>query len=122
MISGELDLGVKLNKTLCKKWINKLREEIDKQGKFCLCRNGKYCVLGILHSIVHPDFNYLPDYGALIFHPLFSSKGKALNHVLLNKWEKDYDCNSLTSMNDKGFTFSELADIIEEDILPILKD
>lgn len=112
-----------MNKEIMQKWIKALRSGNYKQGKFKL-RNSKneFCCLGVLcnlHAEAHPEIART-EY----------SKGSYMGYSIhlpedVCKWA-ELSCpgggfryetgkiESLESLNDNGTSFSDIADIIEE--------
>lgn len=103
-----------------KAWLEAIRSGEYKQGSRVLCSDSAYCCLGVLSKIQgrlkngkdgeentgivlskeNPLIEYLDENGRL-------PRG-------VKVWRSGEDFNSLAVLNDKGFTFSEIADIIEQ--------
>lgn len=110
-----------MKKDIAEKWVAALRSGDYKQGILNL-RNHKdeFCCLGVLCEImgVEKEFSgnrYLYDgCGAGIMSSVRILTGikSDLGYLYTPKYSSD---SCLASMNDQGKTFSEIADIIEEE-------
>ena len=91
---------------LKRKWVDALRSGKFEQGKTKLEENGRYCCLGVLRHIVDPkDMRYQPALGG----------GSLLNGEQLKEYGLTSDEQiTLSTINDRGKPFSEIADYIEE--------
>lgn len=104
-----------------------LRENGDKQGTGALCRNGKYCCLGRLSLIqgrlIPLDSDNLKGYyqdsksgrTALLAKnnpnfPFIRSDGSLPVSVVFD----GQIAHRLATLNDRGFSFAEIADILEK--------
>ena len=85
-----------------KLWLAALRSGVYPQGEGRLFRKGKYCCLGILCEISPVESSW--------WHSL------DLPPEVIRKWAglESVDPIGLSSLNDSGTPFSEIADIIEE--------
>lgn len=98
-----------MKKQHAKKWIKALRSGKYKQTKNKLRNNGGFCCLGVLDEIFPKkqlsggDFNFLENYERIGLH---SSDGELLG-------DDGYYNTSLSFLNDNGFTFDEIADVIQ---------
>jgi hypothetical protein len=114
--------------TLVKRWIEALRSGQYEQGRAHLCRDEKYCCLGVLCSLVEPgtkrEINTSLQYNGVI------SWGDEVSWLPTHIKEKvglrtecgDFADNSLTTLNDEGMSFSEIADLIESRPKGLFKD
>lgn len=82
------------------KWVEALRSGKYEQGKYYLSDGGKFCCLGVLCDVrgLRPERN-----SDLYAYPL--------RDVL-----SFHDCEVLAGMNDRGKSFAEIADYIEQHI------
>jgi hypothetical protein len=105
----------KMNPKLKQKWVTALRSGDYKQGKGKLCslaNNGieRFCCLGVLCDVAgvkrepRPDLGFVRYEREATYLPLEFSVDPAL-------WEAQ---SYLIRLNDKGVSFSEIADYIEE--------
>lgn len=115
-------------------WIKALRSGDYKQGRNYLCSDDHYCCLGVLCDLVAPDdwtgtgvIRYhqdncsLPDEDIAIAVGMTNEIGGFDPNglpVALHEWlrAKDKDGTvplSLAGMNDAGYPFSDIADVIE---------
>jgi hypothetical protein len=94
-----------------KEWTAALRSGEYKQGKKAmLCDDGSMCCLGVLHMVVTGK---IPDIGQVLPHGKVADRagldfldGRACQAI----WKER---SALTSANDAGATFAEIADIID---------
>lgn len=103
-------------------WLQELRSGKYEQGKTDLCRNGKYCCLGVAAEIFKTEQTEIHIRKGLKYFDICMSS--APNYVMHSLGiYKDlgetsslaFDENALAKMNDQGKTFAEIADIIEQD-------
>lgn len=111
-----------MNKKVAKQWVEALRSGKYKQGELFLCEDEKYCCLGVLNEL-HPEL----DLAGGLVSSLYNYKriGLDSSHGLLsNSANCDFNSYSgivntstfdlsLSMLNDSGYTFDEIADIIE---------
>lgn len=106
-------------------WVAALRSGNYEQGKEKLCRNGKYCCLGVLcelHDCVKTDYGQ----GIISFNGCISVLPRSLFMIVSIEQNGSFDpakldtvvpvnvC-TLTRLNDSyGWTFEQIADLIEE--------
>lgn len=104
---------MKMPKELKERWLAALRSGVYKQGKGLLCDPaGRYCCLGVLQKVADGKVE--------------SRKSKALPMPTDNWYDKHGICPerykvaaspiSLATMNDKGNSFTDIADFIEEKV------
>lgn len=95
-----------MKKSVAINWINALRSGKYRQGKGFLCRKGKYCCLGVLNEL-YPELDLAGDHCKVLLNykriGLFGGHG----------WLEDAYGESLAGLNDTGYTFDEIADIIQ---------
>jgi hypothetical protein len=117
----------KMNRRVKKKWVEALRSGEFEQGQGALCRDGKYCCLGVLSELAVREGEAERWEGIASERTLFGRKrGDRSSSFLTSsvmRWagldtidpqvtyegEGDY----LSSLNDSGRTFPEIADLIE---------
>lgn len=126
-----------INKQQCTEWIKALRSGKYQKGSGYLCRRKCYCALGVLadiNDLLVQDpackYNYQVKLTSkiksdvyFIFSKLFDRKGDIIPPIMKQKWIINYGTCNILSLNDNfGFTFPQIADIIEKDVLPILEN
>lgn len=125
-----------MNQEIKQKWLDALRSGEYTQGKRMLRQdNNAFCCLGVLcdlhaketghmwddfskHLIGNERIKYsychdavrLPD-EVMDWAGLDSTCGELQREIPM---ESGTDCNCLTGLNDDGFTFVQIADVIEE--------
>lgn len=114
--AGKMDPEIK------REWVTALRSGEFPQGRDWLERKGKFCCLGVLCSIAtergnltrHQDGERV-EYA----HNSFPISAKALPIALYGlttttgSFSVGIQVYSLAMLNDQGFTFDQIADIIE---------
>jgi hypothetical protein len=110
-----------MNPEIKAKWIADLRANPDLQGRTYLrrTRDGKFCCMGRLCEIMGIEFNH--DIEGYIFYSVienspFSRNGQIPITVLGRFFLTEKDQDTLIGMNDRGKTFAEIADWIEENL------
>lgn len=106
-----------------KKWVDALRSGEYEQGKEYLCKNDKYCCLGVACAL------YQQSVGDLIVEEgdeetFYDDRLDLLPNKVV-EWlglasddggmKLKNQRTSLVSMNDKGVSFAEIADVIESE-------
>lgn len=102
-----------------RKWIEALRSGRYEQGRSALCDSGRYCCLGVGCEVLEVEKNQRP-YSNLI---RFGKQDRAdfapteLMDLLGLRYSSGTgkDGRDLADMNDRGLSFSEIADAIEAD-------
>lgn len=98
-------------------FVEALRSDRFEQGRRMLCRDGKYCVLGVLcelaveNGIIEKSGQYTKTYSN---NYKYSLPPKVAKWAGVNHYKDANIPVFLSGLNDVGKTFSELADIIEE--------
>jgi len=90
----------RLDPELKAQWVGALRSGRYTQGKYRLERDGRYCCLGVLQALRHIPKDEEED----ILEPLAATK-LGLGYAT-QCW--------LAVMNDRGQTFEQIADYIED--------
>ena len=127
-----------MNKEQCKRWIEALRSGKLMQGKYVLRKGNEFCCLGVAAELsgelVDVSEEGPTEYGVwnetedvynmatYTFHPDFDGNGEPKCHELKRKWSEEHGEDNLADMNDGGMSFSQIADVIEQDILPLCKE
>ena len=126
-----------MKKEIMEKWVNALRSEEYKQGQGNLCDSkNRFCCLGVLTELFIQEKNKNTKNGKLKYgweekNGFLTFEGEEL--VLTNKVMKwsgmktnsgiiknnSLKDESLAIMNDKYFSFKDLANIIEEKYLEL---
>lgn len=103
-----------------KEWIAALRKGDKPQGRSWLERDGQFCCLGILCGIAveRGDFGRIQDGGRIEYMKGYSSNAKVLPVDIYGVGASGTfmigdQYYSLAYLNDQGFTFDQIADIIE---------
>lgn len=105
-----------MKQSVMKKWVKALKSGKYAQGTSYLKQGSEYCCLGVLSSISP----YKNNFTRMNLNVNDKSKNSVLP-VPIRDWagmrttsgELNNDC-SLTSMNDNGSSFEQLADFIEK--------
>lgn len=108
-----------MNKRIKRAWIKALRSGEYEQGRFELCdADSKMCCLGVLCDIaIHGDWEWSSEFTSWL-PPKSVASG-------ITHWSKPGyesvgltwdDANRLSTMNDRGKSFCEIADWIEENL------
>ena len=132
-----------MNKEQCKRWIEALRSGKFMQGKKVLRKDNEFCCLGVAAELAgvlvdvseggpkeYGVWNETEDvynmttytFHSYTFHPDFDGNGEPKCPELKRKWNEEYGEDNLAGMNDGGMSFSQIADVIEQDILPLCKE
>ena len=108
----------KLEKKFAVKWLKALRSGDYKQGNGFLKSENKYCCLGVACVITMPKAK-LDNVGFIEKEP--SGTDKPINTTLYNKMPKLLRGSSgfvdeVSTMNDAGESFDDIADWIEDNV------
>lgn len=106
-----------------KKWVAALRGGQYKQGIGCLRNGNNYCCLGVACDLYCKEEG---DISLLRGRHYFYGDEKLVLPIPVKKWlrlsendgyfvDNDNVLTSLASRNDDGYTFNEIADIIESE-------
>ena len=111
-----------------KKWVAALRSGEYKQGNGYLCKmNGqgefRFCCLGVLCEIagaqkndeLHGEKKVIISYGTGAFESAACAPREAMDFVGLDDEFGSFGAESLSKLNDTGFNFEQIADIIESE-------
>jgi hypothetical protein len=112
-----------MNPDIREEWITALLSGDYPQGKAYLHRGGKWCCLGVLSDlavkagVIPPPTEHdgVYTYGALAEGALLPdevSEWAGINHTGL--WETESIADCLSTRNDHGATFEEIAELIRE--------
>ncbi len=101
----------KLPQEFKKKWVAALRSGEYKQGKTFLCKDGKYCSLGVACAIMDIKIPVL----AKTISSFYDLRGISKIPKLIRGY-KNPVVTKLSGMNDRGAPFSEIADYIEQNL------
>ena len=120
-----------MKKTNKKLWVQALRSGKYRQGRGFLCLNNQYCCLGVAFDVLVDDDWHSEDdghgwgikgrdtyttYSGESVTDIYTDECSLTNEVL-DKIELDMrDADELVRLNDKGTSFEEIADWIEENI------
>lgn len=105
----------KLPSDIKEQWITALRSGQYEQGKKSLCENGKYCCLGVLSKLqgrlTEDGLDGTdPQYRT---HTLLSEDNPLYATIYQSRNEGGLVMFTLTLLNDRGVTFTEIADVID---------
>lgn len=104
------------------RWIEALRSGEYTQGRDYLCRNGNYCCLGVAAEMFKTPATNIeinPENGLKLFDnasalaPEYAKEALGLRSRLAHH-ESETE-KSLSSLNDNGLSFNQIADRIEAD-------
>ena len=103
-----------------RKWIEALRSGEFEQGQGALRKGNQYCCLGVaceLYRREHPDS---VAWDLIGLNMTFYGKHSTLpirvrDWIGLRTIDGSYQRVSLINMNDDGYTFEEIADVIESE-------
>jgi hypothetical protein len=98
--------------TIKKQWVKALRSGAFKQTKNKLCRNGRFCCLGVLATL-HPAVDSPTDKEMIKLLSMAEENGMPHDDVLEWAGLKPQEACLLATKNDDGHTFPEIADYIE---------
>ena len=100
-----------MKKEVALKWIEALRSGKYRQGRRFLCYDGKYCCLGVLNELYLNLELDKYDYTVGKSHETLPRA----NIIGLNSHTGYLPGSetSLAKLNDEGYTFDEIADIIQ---------
>ena len=113
----------KMNQTVKEKWLQALRSKEYEQGRGCLKEHDKFCCLGVLTDLYIQENNL--DWSShsenLFYEGLpvpdsFVCSWAGLEYANPEiKIDKPF-ADSLAEMNDHGYSFEEIADVIEQQL------
>ena len=107
-----------MKKEVAEKWIADLRANPDLQGKGYLEHNDKYCCLGRLCVVLDmplPDDKLVLSDHEVIAAGMYSKVGRLPHRFPSKNYENDnQEFGWLSELNDNGYSFAEIADIIEK--------
>lgn len=108
------------------KWVEALRSGKYEQGKNALCRDDKYCCLGVACEValqngvvITKSTRNITAHNQTFVETLFNSSWAYLppevqNWLGLKNDRASFNLTGLATMNDAGYSFEEIADKIEE--------
>lgn len=103
-------------------WLDALRSGEYEQATGQLCENGKYCCLGVLtdlavnNGIVQWDVSVF-EHDAALAEDVREWADLTWDDPRTDEPYGDRDDSSLATLNDlAGYTFSQIADVIERDL------
>lgn len=114
-----------MNKQVKQRWIEALRSGEYQQTKSCLHNDQGFCCLGVLtdlyvkdhsqHSWVLYDDRYkMIDETAILPTQVREWSGLNGGNPLIN--DENKQPTSLAELNDRGYTFEQIAELIEEQL------
>jgi hypothetical protein len=105
----------RLDADIKEKWLAALRSGEYQQGREFLYSDGKYCCLGVLGAVCGISADKMEDVGLLT--ELYAAQILKIENVNLL-----HNGDSLEELNDNGFSFAVIADIIENEMPVIQRD
>jgi len=116
----------KMKKAVKKRWIAALRSGKYRQGKAYLCKTykgrSKFCCLGVLaHEELDGEWQELGEVGEgntawNLYYKGDEALGLLPKEALIEVGLSDIDQDELSGMNERGRSFKEIADWIEENL------
>lgn len=100
----------KLDETNKTEWVKALKSDKYEQGTGFLCYKGKYCCLGVCCDINQYD-RFEKDSGHIEF---YSNSGSDYSTYFIpgNVIPENIQ-EALATLNDNGYTFEQIADVID---------
>jgi hypothetical protein len=113
----------KMNQTIKEKWLQALRSKEYEQGRGCLKEEDKFCCLGVLTDlyIKENNLNWSLDDSSCVYEKLPVPAPAVRDWAGLEyanpviKIDKPFP-DTLAGMNDHGYSFEEIADVIEQQL------
>lgn len=105
-----------MKQEIAKEWIDRLRSGKYKQGKRYLERNGQYCCLGVLCEIAAENGIVKKEDGFNGYVHLLPPEVMAWADVKCNNGLYGNSDENLALLNDQGFSFCEIANVIEKNV------
>lgn len=125
-----------MDPTVKTEWLAALRSGDYKQGRRALNKDGEFCCLGVLCDLAvkagktvaekfdedEADYTYYGQYRSTSFLPQEVAGWAKISHRghlptpvdAPGRYPEDGQARTLAEANDRGMTFAEIADIIEE--------
>jgi hypothetical protein len=98
-----------------KKWIAALRSGEYEQGTVWLCKQDKYCCLGVGCELLNIPHNFVDEIKSYGGRTQLAPEELVEQLALRGPSGKPKDDSlSLVALNDRGKSFEEIADIIEK--------
>lgn len=105
-----------MNQELKTRWISALRSGEYEQGQGYLCKDRKYCCLGVLADI-EDDLAYDENQSGYMQIPNSISRlSSSLPMQFAAKYGISQRQDTFIIMNDTGSSFNEISDYIEENL------
>ena len=119
-----------MNQEIAKIWVDALRSGEYTQGRTCLkSTNGDHCCLGVLCELYDKhneeklskkeldDMVFFSGFARLLPTQVMNWAGLSWSDGSIDyKIDYDYVLESLANFNDRGSSFQEIADIIEQNV------
>ena len=113
-----------MNQTVKEKWLQALRSKEYEQNRGCLKDGNKFCCLGVLTDlyIKENNLNWSLDYKDDFYADAGLPSWKVCDWADLKnpnpdiKIDEPFCPDSLAGMNDHGYSFEEIADVIEQQL------
>lgn len=116
-------MAIKKMSGLTRKWLNALRSGEYKQGKgFLRSADGKFCCLGVAVNVMAPStwLKTIDSYDSYSYRKFGQTDlitdeefNRFIPKYIQNRLDFVVDADMLANLNDMGYTFTEIADIIE---------
>lgn len=94
-----------MKKQHAKKWIKALRSGEYKQAQGFLEHKGHFCCLGVLDNL-YPKMNLSGGHEGYLDNFFKIGLNSSSGYLIESHW-------SLAELNDNGYTFDEIADVIQ---------
>jgi len=116
-----------MNPIIKEQWLHALRSDKFKQGRDYLHKDGKHCCLGVLCELA-VDAGVIDSFKAEGRPTIYGGYDEATLPQEVQDWagltedipvvsvEIDDEEQHLASLNDNGWTFKEIADVIEKEL------
>ncbi len=116
-------MAIKKMSGLTRKWLNALRSGEYKQTSSCLRNsNNEFCCLGVAVDVMAPStwLKTIDDYGEYSYRMLGETStitddefNRFVPYYIQNRLPFGVSAETLIVLNDGGYTFAQIADIIE---------
>lgn len=99
---------------LKKEWVNALRSGKYEQGRGCMYRDGKYCCLGVLAEVIGLEFSRSTSHASVLLPSGYAAMPPP--EILKSIDLAFFHAQDLSVMNDRGETFLDISNYIENHI------
>jgi len=119
LLSGHLVGACEMNPRIKKLWVKALRSYEYEQTHGCIRKNDRFCCLGVLcnlHAIEHPEVAIHQTDPSIYLGNSLTLAREVVDWADVSSDNPGTPMGSLASMNDRGCSFSEIADVIEKNL------